>query len=83
MPVLGVSWQGDLLTLFGLKEGVRQNDGVHSSHPRVFVKLRVDVEEDGHVDFLVGVQMLFLETETLKQKKHIRDHVSPDQRFTA
>lgn len=63
--LVAVSRQRQLLSLFGLEEGVGQSDGVHSGHPRVGVELGVDVEEDGHVDLLVRVQPLLLEAETL------------------
>jgi len=65
LSVVAVSRQRELLTLLGLEEGVGQSDGVHAGHPRVLVELRVDVEEDGHVDLLVRVQTLLLEAETL------------------
>ena len=65
--VVAVSRQRQLLTLLGLKEGVGQRDGVHPRHPGVVVELRVDVEEDGHVDLLVRVQALLLEAETLQR----------------
>lgn len=65
--VVAVPGQRQLLTLLGLKEGVGQCDGVHSGHPRVFVELWVDVEEDGHVHLLVRVQALLLEAETLRR----------------
>lgn len=61
----GVSWHRQPLSLFGLKEGVRQSNGVHSSHPRVGVKLGVNVEEYWHVHLFVRVQSLLLEAEAL------------------
>lgn len=64
-----VPGQRKVLTLFGLKEGVGQSDGVDPSHPGVLVELRVDVEEDGHVHLLVGVQTLLLEAETLRRER--------------
>lgn len=65
--VVAVTRQGQFLTLLGLEEGVGQRDGVHPGHPGVLVELRVDVEEDGHVHLLMGVQTLLLEAETLQR----------------
>lgn len=63
--VVAISRERELLTFLSLEEGVGQGDGVDPSHPRVIVELRVDVEEDGHVDLLVGIETLLLEAETL------------------
>ena len=48
-----------------LEEGVREVDGVGVFQERVVGVLRVDIEEDGHVDFVVGVEPLLLEAEAL------------------
>lgn len=55
LSVVAVSRQRKLLALLGLEEGVGQGDGFHSRHAGILVKLRVDVEEDGHVHLFVGV----------------------------
>lgn len=66
LSVVAVSGQREFLTLLGLKEGVGQCDGVHPGHPGVIIKLRVNVEEDGHVHLFVRVQTLLLKAETLQ-----------------
>lgn len=70
--VVAVSWHWQRLTVLGLEEGVGQSDGIHTRHPGVSVKLRVDVEEDGHVDLLVRIQALLLEAETLQTHRVTR-----------
>jgi hypothetical protein len=48
-----------------LEESVAECDFIDARHGRVLGKLRVDVEEDGHVHLLVRVQPLLLKAETL------------------
>lgn len=55
VSVVAVSRQRKFLALLGLEESVGQGDGIHSRHAGILVKLRVDVEEDGHVHLFVGV----------------------------
>ena len=65
---LAVPRQRQLLALLGLEEGVGEGDGVDPRHARILIKLRVDVEEDGHVHFLVRVQPLLFKAETLRER---------------
>ena len=48
------AWQLEALSLLGLEEGVGEGDSVHFGHGRIVVELRVDVEEDGHVNLRGG-----------------------------
>lgn len=72
---LSVAERGNMLLCWSrrTKERVVQSDGVNPLHIRVLQKLRVDVEEDGHVDRLALVQPLLFETETLYLAKVRRD----------
>ena len=47
------------------EEGIAQGDLVDTAHIEVVEHVRVEVEEDGHVDGLAGVETLLLEAEAL------------------
>mmetsp|Transcript_3880 Transcript_3880/g.24589 ORF Transcript_3880/g.24589 Transcript_3880/m.24589 type:complete len:344 (+) Transcript_3880:1460-2491(+) len=49
----------------GGEERVRKRDVVHTHHSWIRCKLRIQVEEDRHVDFLFGLQLLLFEAEAL------------------
>ena len=54
-----------LKSWFGFEKGVGQMDFVNSFEEGIFNKFGIDVKEDGHVHFLVGIQPLLLKAKTL------------------
>lgn len=47
------------------KEGIIQRDLINTPHIQIAQQVGVEVEEDGHVDGLAGVEALLLEAEAL------------------
>lgn len=47
------------------EKGVRQCNGIYSPHIRVLHEIRINEEENRHVDRLPCIQPLFFETEAL------------------
>lgn len=56
---------GQLVALLCLEEVVGEDDVLVIEEIRISAVLRVNVEEDGQVDLLLGVELLLLEAEAL------------------
>lgn len=54
-----------IFIILGLEKCIIQRHRLNALHIRIRRKLGIDIEEDGHIDRLAGVQALLFEAEAL------------------
>lgn len=63
--ILLITWKRQLVSILCLKKSVRKSDQINFGHFGVLRKFRINVEEDRHVHFLMGIQPLFFKAKAL------------------